>query len=135
MTCFPPGLLIADADADVREVLAETFQLAGYRVTAAASAVTALNAAARQPPDLAVLDVGLPDLNGYEVARQLRQADGRVRVLFLSAPDTAPARVAALTAGGDDCVGKPFSLEEVVLRASAILRRPLRSGGHGPRRG
>src|SRR6185437_1473128 len=91
----------------------------------------ALAAAAEFEPDLVVLDVMLPDLDGFEVAQRLRAAGQPVPVLFLTARDAVEDRISGLAVGGDDYVTKPFSLEEVVLRIRAILRRS-RSAPHGP---
>ncbi|WP_051745637.1 response regulator transcription factor [Streptomyces yerevanensis] len=119
-------LLVVDDEPNIRDLLSETFRLVGFDVTAAGTGVEALNAAHAAPPDLVVLDVMLPDLDGYEVARILRRDGCETPVLFLTARDTVRDRVEGLSAGGDDYVTKPFSLEEVVLRVRAILRRTRR---------
>jgi two-component system, OmpR family, response regulator len=114
---------VVDDEQNIRDLLSETFRLVGYDVTAAATGADALNAATTSSPDLVVLDVMLPDLDGYEVARLLRWGGREMPVLFLTARDTVRDRVEGLSAGGDDYVTKPFSLEEVVLWVRAILRR------------
>ncbi|NGO14591.1 response regulator transcription factor [Streptomyces sp. HC44] len=119
-------MLVVDDEPNIRDLLSETFRLVGFDVTAAGTGVEALNAAHTAPPDLVVLDVMLPDLDGYEVARILRRDGRETPVLFLTARDTVRDRVEGLSAGGDDYVTKPFSLEEVVLRVRAILRRTRR---------
>jgi two-component system OmpR family response regulator len=121
-----PQLLVVDDEQNIRDLLSETFRLVGFGVTVAANGVEALNAFLSAPPDLVVLDVMLPDMDGYEVARMLRHDGREVPVLFLTARDTVRDRVEGLSAGGDDYVTKPFSLEEVVLRVRAILRRTRR---------
>ena len=88
----------------------------------------------RHRPDLIVLDVMLPDLDGFDVARRLRSGDTRTPVLFLTAKDATEDKVTGLTVGGDDYVTKPFSLEEVIARIRAVLRQ-ARSGGPRPRPG
>jgi two-component system OmpR family response regulator len=119
----PVRLLVVDDEHNIRDLLAQTFRLTGFSVRCAASGVAALNAVAAETPDLIVLDVMLSDLDGFEVARTLRRDGCRVPVLFLTARDEVTDRIAGLSAGGDDYVTKPFSLEEVVLRVRAILRR------------
>ncbi|SFD75817.1 response regulator transcription factor [Streptomyces aidingensis] len=122
-------LLIVDDEPNIRDLLAQTFRLAGFEVSCAAGGAEALHSAAARRPDLVVLDVMLPDLGGFDVAALLRR-DGEqtpVPVLFLTARDTVEDRIQGLSAGADDYVTKPFSLEEVVLRVRAILRRT----GHG----
>ena len=92
-------------------------------MTVANSGLAALDAAATRPPDLVVLDVMLPDIDGFEVCRRLRDARDFVPVIFLSARDAEDDRVTGFVRGGDDYVTKPFSLEELTLRISALLRR------------
>jgi two-component system OmpR family response regulator len=116
-------LLVVDDEPNIRALLTATLRLVGYEVRAAAGGAEALTVADEYPPDLAVLDVLLPDFDGIEVARKLR-ADGRtLPVLFLTARDPALDRISGLTALGDDWVPKPFSLEEIVARVRAMLRR------------
>jgi two-component system OmpR family response regulator len=91
-------------------------------VTSAASGAEAVDAASAEPPDLVLLDVMLPDLDGFEVVRRLRER-AQVPVLFLTARDAPEDKVAGLTLGGDDYVTKPFNLEELIARIRAILRR------------
>ncbi|ONK13464.1 response regulator transcription factor [Streptomyces sp. MP131-18] len=124
MTTSPAaGLLVVDDEPNIRDLLAQTFRLTGFTVRCADSGVAALNAVRAREPDLIVLDVVLPDLDGFDVARTLRRDACQVPVLFLTARDDVTDRVAGLSAGADDYVTKPFSLEEVVLRVRAILRR------------
>ena len=95
----------------------------GFEVSSVANGRDALDAVAKQSPDLVVLDVMLPDLDGFEVCRRLRADGQRAPVLFLTARDAIEDRVRGLTLGGDDYLVKPFSLEELVARANALLRR------------
>jgi two-component system OmpR family response regulator len=116
-------ILVVDDEPSIVDAVATTLRYEGFDVREATNGRAALAAAQEAPPDLIVLDVMLPDLDGIEVTRRLR-ADGiRVPVLFLTARDSVDDKVAGLTVGGDDYVTKPFSLAEVVARARAILRR------------
>jgi two-component system OmpR family response regulator len=126
----PAGrLLVVDDEANICALLSATLRLTGYDVRVAAGGHEALVAAAEFEPDLVVLDVMLPDLDGFQVAKRLRAAGQPVPVLFLTARDAVEDRISGLAVGGDDYVTKPFSLEEVVLRIRAILRR---SRGESP---
>ncbi|WP_204945835.1 response regulator transcription factor [Micromonospora luteifusca] len=116
-------LLVVDDEPNISTLLAATLRLVAYDVRVAGSGRAALTVVEEFAPDLVILDVMLPDLDGFEVARRLRAAGRPVPVLFLTARDTVEDRVAGLVAGADDYVAKPFSLEEVVLRIRAILRR------------
>ncbi|HZD66386.1 MAG TPA: response regulator transcription factor [Acidimicrobiales bacterium] len=116
-------VLVVDDEASIVDAVATTLRYEGFDVAEAVSGRAALAAAQETPPDLIVLDVMLPDLDGLEVTRRLR-ADGiKVPVLFLTAREAVEDKVAGLTVGGDDYVTKPFSLAELVARARAILRR------------
>jgi two-component system OmpR family response regulator len=112
-----------DDEPSITELLATALRYMGYQVTVADSGFAALDAAATSAPDLVVLDVMLPDLDGFEVCRRLRAARDFVPVIFLSARDSEGDRVTGFVRGGDDYVTKPFSLEEVVARIRAVLRR------------
>jgi two-component system OmpR family response regulator len=116
-------VLVVDDEPNISALLAATLRLIGFDVRTAAAGSEALIAAAEFEPDLVVLDVMLPDLDGFEVAQRLRGGGRPVPVLFLTARDSVEDRISGLTVGGDDYVTKPFSLEEVVLRIRAILRR------------
>ncbi len=115
-------LLVVDDEATVRELLSATLRFAGFAVTSAATGAEAIAAATQEPPDLVLLDVMLPDVDGFEVVRQLRSA-GPVPVLFLTARDRQADKVTGLSLGADDYVTKPFDLEELIARIRAILRR------------
>jgi two-component system OmpR family response regulator len=116
-------LLVVDDEPNIRELLSASLRFAGFEVTTAASGGEALDRVRLDRPDLVVLDIMLPGLDGLAVVRQLRGTGVHVPVLFLTAKDAAEDRVAGLTLGGDDYVTKPFSLEEVIARIRAILRR------------
>ncbi|GGQ15339.1 response regulator transcription factor [Streptosporangium pseudovulgare] len=116
-------IMVVDDEPSIRELLSEALELHGFLVSTASSGCGALEAVTRERPDLIVLDVMLPDLDGYAVARRLRARGDSPLVLFLTAKDAVGDRIAGLTAGGDDYVTKPFSLDEVILRIRAILRR------------
>ncbi|MGW7002251.1 response regulator transcription factor [Streptomyces sp. NPDC054933] len=129
------SLLVVDDEPNIRELLSASLRFAGFKVASAASGAEALAAVARERPDLVVLDVMLPDMDGFAVVRRLREESGcygraaaaaardRLPVLFLTAKDGVEDKVSGLTAGGDDYVTKPFSLEELIARIRAILRR------------
>jgi len=116
-------VLVVDDEPSIVDAVATSLRYEGFAVDEATTGRTALATAQERPPDLMVLDVMLPDLDGLEVTRRLR-ADGiRVPVLFLTARDTVEDKVAGLTVGGDDYVTKPFALAELIARVHAILRR------------
>ncbi|MFI6924385.1 response regulator transcription factor [Nonomuraea spiralis] len=116
-------VLVVDDEPNIRELLSEALELNGFDVRTAAGGRQALEAVARERPDIIVLDVMMPGMDGFTVARRLREAGDGPLMLFLTAKDAVADRIAGLTAGGDDYVTKPFSLEEVVLRLRAIMRR------------
>ena len=118
-----PRVLVTDDEDNIRFLLDAALRHFGFDVVLAANGREALGAVADDKPDLIVLDVMLPDLDGFEVCRRLRADGVRVPVLFLTARDGTEEKVRGLTLGGDDYVTKPFSLEEVVARVRAILRR------------
>nr|WP_207630470.1 MULTISPECIES: response regulator transcription factor [unclassified Actinopolyspora] len=115
--------MVVDDEPSILELLTSALRLSGFEVRGADSGEAALRAAEEFRPDIVVLDVMLPDIDGYAVATRLREGGNSVPVLFLTARDAVEDRIAGLTAGGDDYVTKPFSLDEVVLRLQAILRR------------
>ncbi len=119
----PVRVLVVDDEPDLAEVLLRALRYEGWEVRTAADGMSAIAAARDFRPDLVVLDVMLPDIDGLEVLRRLRADIERMPVLFLTARDDVTDRIAGLTAGGDDYVTKPFSIEELVLRLRALLRR------------
>lgn len=116
-------LLVVDDEPNIRDLLASSLRFAGFRVSTAADGNAALRSIEKEEPDLVVLDVMLPDMDGFTVARRLRERDNTTPILFLTARDDMSDKVQGLTVGGDDYVTKPFGLEEVVARIRAILRR------------
>jgi len=115
-------VLLVDDDQNLREVARYALSRAGFHVEAAANGRDALAAARAKPPDLIVLDVRMPEMDGLEVCRELRKTS-RVPIVFLSSADEEIDRVLGLELGGDDYLGKPFSPRELVARARAVLRR------------
>jgi two-component system OmpR family response regulator len=116
-------VLVVDDEPTLAELLSMALRYEGWDVQTAADGRGALRVAREFAPDVVLLDVMLPDIDGLTVLRKLREATPTVPVLFLTARDAVEDRVAGLTAGGDDYVTKPFSLEEVVARLRGLLRR------------
>jgi two-component system OmpR family response regulator len=116
-------VLVVDDEPNIVELLSVSLRFAGFDVRTAVDGRSALDVARSFGPDLLVLDVMMPGLDGFDVLRSLRSGGSRVPVLFLTAKDAPEDKVAGLTLGGDDYVTKPFSLEEVVARIRAVLRR------------
>jgi two-component system OmpR family response regulator len=119
----PLRVLVVDDEVNLAELVSMALRYEGWEVTAAHTGARAVAAAREVGPDAIVLDVMLPDFDGHEVLRRVRSVDPHVPVLFLTARDAVEDRVAGLTAGGDDYVTKPFSLEEVVARVRGLMRR------------
>jgi two-component system OmpR family response regulator len=119
----PVRALVVDDEATLAELLSTALRYEGWQVEHALTGQTAIKQAKTLDPDVILLDVMLPDLSGLEVLRRIRATHPHVPVLFLTAKDAVEDRIAGLTAGGDDYVTKPFSLEEVVARLRALLRR------------
>jgi two-component system OmpR family response regulator len=116
-------LLVVDDEATIRELLAGSLRFAGYEVVTAASGTEAVRAAAGARPDLILLDVMMPDGDGFEAVRRLRDNNQDVPVIFLTARDGVSDRVNGFALGADDYVTKPFSLDEVLARIRAVLKR------------
>ncbi len=126
-------LLVVDDEPNIVELLSTSLRFAGFEVVGAMTGSEATRAAERHHPDLVLLDVMLPDVDGFVVLRRIREAAGRpVPVIFLTARDANEDKVSGLTLGGDDYVTKPFSLEEVVARIRAVLRRSSATEGRRP---
>ncbi|GEL47041.1 DNA-binding response regulator [Cellulomonas hominis] len=119
----PVRALVVDDEATLAELLATALRYEGWSVEHALTGHAAIKQAKAFDPDVILLDVMLPDLSGLDVLRRIRATHPTVPVLFLTAKDAVEDRIAGLTAGGDDYVTKPFSLEEVVARLRALLRR------------
>ncbi|MES5820677.1 response regulator transcription factor [Streptomyces sp. RG80] len=125
------NLLVVDDEPTVRELLCAALRHAGFTVTAAATGQEALRGARTVSPDLVLLDVMLPDMDGFEVIRRLRERydpaagprTGHIPVVFLTARDTTRDKIDGLQLGGDDYVTKPFDLQELIARIRAVLRR------------
>ena len=119
----PVRVLVVDDEQSLAELLGRVLGLEGWEVSVALSGLAAVRAARTFVPDAVVLDIGLPDIDGLEVLRRLRATNPAVCVVFLTARDSVEDRIAGITAGGDDYVTKPFSLEEVLARLRGVLRR------------
>jgi two-component system OmpR family response regulator len=116
-------VLVVDDEVNIAELISMALRYEGWQVAAAHTGTKAVAAAKDFRPDAVVLDMMLPDFDGMEVLRRMRAADPDVPVVFLTARDAVEDRVAGLTAGGDDYVTKPFSLEELVARLRGLMRR------------
>ncbi len=125
-------VLVVDDEDSITQLISTVLRYEGFEVRTADNGRDAVKAAREFAPDLIVLDVMLPDLDGFEVYRRVADRAERVPVLFLTARDSTEDRVHGLTLGADDYMGKPFSLEELVARVRAVLRRTQRSAGDGP---
>jgi len=121
-------LLVVDDEANILELLTASLSHAGFEVTPVSRGTDAVRAATREAPDLVLLDVMMPGIDGFETLRRLRGEGIRCPVLFLTARDAVEDRVAGLTLGGDDYITKPFSLSEVIARIRAVLRRAGHEG-------
>jgi two-component system OmpR family response regulator len=116
-------LLVVEDDPNIVELLSASLRYAGFEVAAASDGHQALRLAREFRPDLMVLDVMMPGIDGFEVVRRLSAEGNRCPVLFLTARDAVEDKITGLTIGGDDYVTKPFSLDEVLARIRAVLRR------------
>ncbi len=119
----PLRVLVVDDEANIAELLRMALRYEGWTVDLALTGAAAVSTAREQTPDAVVLDLMLPDADGMEVLQRLRREQSDLPVLFLTARDSVEDRVAGLTAGGDDYVTKPFSLEEVIARLRGLMRR------------
>jgi two-component system OmpR family response regulator len=116
-------ILVVEDEDPIRDLVATALRFTGFPVSTAASGREAISEARNEPYDLVVLDVNLPDVDGYEICRKLRADGNNVAVIFLTARDDPADLKSGFTAGGDDYLTKPFSLEELMLRIDAVLRR------------
>ena len=122
-----PRILIVDDEPNIRDLLITSLRFAGFQVRAVTNGAQTISAVLEEEPDLIVLDVMLPDMNGFSVTKRLRGAGYTAPILFLTAKDDTEDKIAGLNAGGDDYVTKPFSLDEIVARIQAILRRTMQA--------
>jgi two-component system OmpR family response regulator len=116
-------ILVVDDEESLADMLATALRFAGYEVGSQPTGLDALQAIKEAPPDLVILDVNLPDIDGFEVCRRIRNDGFRAPVIFLTARDSTDDLRTGFGGGGDDYLTKPFSLEELTLRIEAILRR------------
>jgi len=119
----PVRVLVVDDEVNIAELISMALRYEGWDISTAHNGTKAVRLAKEQKPDAIVLDVMLPDVDGFEVLRRIRTNQPDVPVLFLTARDAVEDRVAGLTAGGDDYVTKPFSIEELVARLRGLMRR------------
>ena len=124
-----PKVLVVDDEPNIRELVQVALKFHGCAVTTGATGGDALRLAESDQPDLIVLDVMLPDIDGFEVCRRLRASDNEVPIIFLTARDTTSESITGLTLGGDDYITKPFSVEALAARVRAVLRRARRQPG------
>ena len=125
-------IAVVDDEPSIRDLLTASLHFSGFDVVSAANGTEAINVIEKSRPDLIILDVMLPDIDGFTVTRRIRNDGITAPVLFLTARDDTQDKVMGLTVGGDDYVTKPFSLEEVVARIRAILRRTRQDEEDGP---
>jgi two-component system OmpR family response regulator len=119
----PIKVLVVDDEPNIRDLLSTSLRFAGFSVHAVGNGADAVFAAEKGEPDIILLDVMLPDMSGFNVTKKLRSMGIDVPVLFLTARDETEDKITGLTVGGDDYMTKPFSLDEIVARINAILRR------------
>ncbi|GAA4486668.1 response regulator transcription factor [Microbacterium panaciterrae] len=120
-------ILVVDDEPNIRDVLSTGLSFAGFSVKTVANGAATISAVLEEEPDLIILDVMLPDMNGFSVTKRLRGAGFTAPILFLTAKDETEDKIEGLNAGGDDYVTKPFALDEIVARAQAILRRTMQA--------
>jgi two-component system OmpR family response regulator len=123
----PIKILVVDDEPNIRDLLASGLRFAGFSVLAVGNGNDAVAAAEKGNPDLILLDVMLPDMSGFSVTKKLRSMNILAPVLFLTARDEVEDKITGLTVGGDDYMTKPFSLDEIIARINAILRRTKKS--------
>ncbi len=119
----PTRILVVDDELNITELISMALRLDGFEIQTAATARAARQAIVDSAPDLVILDVGLPDEDGFSLVERLSRDGHRVPVIFLTARDATEEKIRGLTIGGDDYVTKPFSLEELVARVRVVLRR------------
>lgn len=129
-TSAQPHVLVIDDEPNIRDLVQAALRFHGFTVSTARTGSEGLSLARTVTPDLIVLDVLLPDISGFDVCRQLRDTSDHVPVIYLTARDTPSDTVTGLSLGGDDYVTKPFSVEALIARIRALLRRAGRGGAH-----
>ncbi|MDJ1372053.1 response regulator transcription factor [Gulosibacter molinativorax] len=122
-----PKILVVDDEPNIRELLSTSLRFAGFMVRTVGNGAGAIAAVIDEEPDLIVLDVMLPDMSGFGVTKRLRASGYVSPILFLTAKDSTDDKIEGLNSGGDDYVTKPFSLDEIVARIKAILRRTMQT--------
>ncbi len=129
MSAVPAHVLVVDDEAAIRRFLRVSLKTQNYSVSEAATGSQALDSIRREPPDLLILDLGLPDRNGLLLIRQLRDAGSALPIIVLSSRSEQDMKVAALDLGADDYITKPFGIEELMARLRAALRHRLQQEG------
>ena len=120
-----PKILVVDDEPHIRDLLSTSLRFSGFQVRTVGNGAGAISAVLEEEPDLILLDVMLPDMNGFGVTKRLRASGFTAPILFLTAKDDTEDKITGLTVGGDDYVTKPFSLDEIIARIKAILRRTM----------
>ena len=119
----PLKVLVVDDEPNIRDLLSASLRFAGHQVLTSPTGTDAINKIVEQQPDIILLDVMLPDVSGFGVTKKIRSMGIETPILFLTARDDTEDKITGLTVGGDDYVTKPFSLDEIMARISAIMRR------------
>jgi two-component system KDP operon response regulator KdpE len=132
MSAAPLRVLVIDDEPPIRKLLRVGLSAHGYQIIEASSGKMAFELLNEQPPDLVVLDLGLPDMQGHELLRAMRARNDRVPIVVLSSRDDEAGKVQALDSGADDYVTKPFGMDELLARMRAALRHQLQTHGERP---
>jgi two-component system KDP operon response regulator KdpE len=132
MSAAPLRVLVIDDEPPIRKLLRVGLSVHGYQILEASSGKTALELVREQPPDLVILDLGLPDMQGHELLRTIRAHNDSVPIVVLSSRDDEAGKVQALDSGADDYVTKPFGMDELLARIRAALRHQLQTHGERP---
>jgi two-component system KDP operon response regulator KdpE len=132
MSAAPLRVLVIDDEPPIRKLLRVGLTAHGYQIIEASSGKMALELLTEQPPDLVVLDLGLPDMQGHDLLRAMRARNDRVPIVVLSSRDDEASKVQALDSGADDYVTKPFGMDELLARMRAALRHQLQTHGERP---
>ena len=132
MNAAPLRVLVIDDEPPIRKLLRVGLSAHGYQINEASSGKMALELLGEQPPDLIILDLGLPDMQGHELLRMMRARNDSVPIVVLSSRDDEAGKVQALDSGADDYVTKPFGMDELLARLRAALRHQLQTHGERP---